>query len=190
MRRADELLGRLALAGGEHTALRRLSKGNAQKVALAQAVLVRPELLVLDEPWSGLDAFVHDVLADLIREVADGGGAVVFTDHRASVVRANASTIYEIGAGRLRQVAAVATRAESAAEVVVSPGGEGPPLDVDWSAFAGVTEVARHGTTVTVRVAGERCDALLLAVIHGGWSVISVRRTTAAGTPGRDEEIR
>jgi ABC-type multidrug transport system ATPase subunit len=52
--RGDQLLDRLALAGGKHSPLRTLSKGNAQKVALAQALLVAPQLLVLDEPWSGI----------------------------------------------------------------------------------------------------------------------------------------
>jgi ABC-type multidrug transport system ATPase subunit len=51
----DALLERFALVGGTRVPLRQLSKGNAQRVGLAQAVLVRPELLVLDEPWSGLE---------------------------------------------------------------------------------------------------------------------------------------
>jgi ABC-type multidrug transport system ATPase subunit len=90
--KARELLDRLALSGGETTALRTLSKGNAQKVAQAQALLVRPQLLVLDEPWSGLDASAHGVLAELLDEVAAGAGAVVFTDHRAPMPTAVAGS--------------------------------------------------------------------------------------------------
>jgi ABC-type multidrug transport system ATPase subunit len=52
--RSDELLERLALAGGADTPMRKLSKGNAQKVALAQALVEPPELPVLDEPWGSV----------------------------------------------------------------------------------------------------------------------------------------
>jgi ABC-2 type transport system ATP-binding protein len=79
--RALALLDQLALAGGIRTPIRALSKGNAQKVALAQALLVPPDLLVLDEPWSGLDTAAHQVLAALLRDVLADGGTVVYTDH-------------------------------------------------------------------------------------------------------------
>ncbi|MFB6894281.1 ATP-binding cassette domain-containing protein [Kitasatospora sp. NPDC056327] len=99
--RAGRLLDRLALAGGADAALRTLSKGNARKVALAQALLVPPDLLVLDEPWSGLDAAAHGVLADLIGETAAGGGTVVFTDHREAVAAARATTVGAVAGGRV-----------------------------------------------------------------------------------------
>ncbi len=93
--RADQLLDRLALVGGKHSPLRTLSKGNVQKVALAQALLVAPQLLVLDEPWSGLDASAHRTLAAIIAEVAGCGGVVVFTDHHETI---SASHSYVIDA--------------------------------------------------------------------------------------------
>ncbi|MFK0017368.1 ATP-binding cassette domain-containing protein [Streptomyces sp. NPDC091027] len=86
--RAGRILDRLALVGGKHAPLRSPSKGNAQKVALAQALPVDPGLLVLDEPWSGLDADAHGVLAEIMTEVAASGGTVVFTDHRECHARA------------------------------------------------------------------------------------------------------
>ncbi|MEJ3750123.1 ATP-binding cassette domain-containing protein [Actinomycetes bacterium KLBMP 9797] len=99
--RADALLELLSFVDGG--SLRHLSKGNAQKVALVQALLVPPHLLVLDEPWSGLDAAAHEVLADLIDEVAGRGGAVVFTDHREAVVDGVATDRYHISEGRVRR---------------------------------------------------------------------------------------
>lgn len=71
--RSDGLLDRLALEGGADTPMRKLSKGNAQKVALAQALLEPPQLLVLDEPWSRLDATAHGTLSELLTETAASG---------------------------------------------------------------------------------------------------------------------
>jgi ABC-type multidrug transport system ATPase subunit len=79
--------------------LRHLSKGNAQKVAIAQALLSPPGLLVLDEPWSGLDAAAHTTLRELIGEVAAAGGAVVLTDHRETV---GAAVVHRLDRGVLR----------------------------------------------------------------------------------------
>lgn len=100
-RRAAQLLERLALAGGGRSALRTLSKGNTQKVALAQALLVPPRLLVLDEPWAGLDTAAGRVVGDLIADVATAGGAVLFTEHRTEPVAATATVVLELADGRI-----------------------------------------------------------------------------------------
>jgi ABC-type multidrug transport system ATPase subunit len=169
--RADELLSRLTLVGGADTALRRLSKGNAQKVALAQALLVPPELLVLDEPWSGLDVSAHGVLGDIIGDVRDQGGRVVFTDHREAVTSAYATRTYRIDGGRLtvdaagRDLARVELR-RAAADAV------------DLATRPGVVDVRERDRSVTVlTVSGEHCDALLRAALSGSWSVVAVRRS-------------
>lgn len=99
--RAERLLDRLVLPDGSEAPMGILSKGNAQKVAVAQALLAKPGLLVLDEPWSGLDASAHGVLAELMTEVADAGGAVVFTDHREAITRAYATRTYLVAGGRV-----------------------------------------------------------------------------------------
>jgi ABC-type multidrug transport system ATPase subunit len=101
--RADELLEQLKLEPGPDFAIRDLSKGNAQKVAVAQSLMTRPELLILDEPWSGLDTSAHGILSDLITETAVAGTAVVFTDHREAITRTEVSQRYEIEGGRVRK---------------------------------------------------------------------------------------
>jgi ABC-type multidrug transport system ATPase subunit len=168
--RARSLLDTLTLAGGSGTSLRRLSKGNAQKVALAQALLVPPHLLVLDEPWSGLDTSAHDVLVDLIAGVAEGGGAVMFTDHRDAVVRANASTVYRIAGGALSLVDDGSLVAS--VELAVAR----QAVEVDWKRLPGVLGVAEERDAVSLEVADEHCDELLYTAIRSGWSVRSVRR--------------
>ncbi|MBN6033909.1 ATP-binding cassette domain-containing protein [Amycolatopsis sp. 195334CR] len=75
-----ELLERLGFSGGLSTPMSRLSKGNAQKVGLVQALTSGAELLVLDEPWSGLDVGVRPVLTTEITALSRTT-AVVLTDH-------------------------------------------------------------------------------------------------------------
>ena len=62
-----------------------LSKGSAQKVGLAQALLAPVGLLVLDEPWSGLDAGARAAVPGVVREVVGRGGSVVVADHQQQV---------------------------------------------------------------------------------------------------------
>ena len=74
--------GRLGIDGFHATRLPDLSKGTAQKVGLAQALLVPPELLVLDEPWEGLDAASRGLVPSIVAEVRGAGGVVLVSDHR------------------------------------------------------------------------------------------------------------
>ncbi|QFU86940.1 ATP-binding cassette domain-containing protein [Amycolatopsis sp. YIM 10] len=76
----EELLRRLGFSGGLSTPMSQLSKGNAQKVGLVQALTSGAELLVLDEPWSGLDVGVRPVLTDEITALVPTT-ALVLTDH-------------------------------------------------------------------------------------------------------------
>jgi ABC-type nitrate/sulfonate/bicarbonate transport system ATPase subunit len=81
----DVWLERLGLTEHRNTRLADLSKGTAQKVGLAQALLVPPGLLVLDEPWEGLDAVARALIPDIVGEVTAAGGVVLVSDHRGEV---------------------------------------------------------------------------------------------------------
>lgn len=65
--------------------LSELSKGSAQKVGLAQALMADPELLILDEPFAGLDAATRDALPELISQLAAAGTTVVVSDHQRCI---------------------------------------------------------------------------------------------------------
>ncbi|WP_107100264.1 ATP-binding cassette domain-containing protein, partial [Streptomyces albus] len=88
-----ERFGADAYAG---TRMRELSKGSSQKVAVAQALLGLPGLLVLDEAWTGLDRPARAVLDDVVRERTAAGGAVVFVDHDPSRLADACTTVLRV----------------------------------------------------------------------------------------------
>ena len=81
VQRIDALLERVELQGARGTRLRKLSKGMLQRLGLAQALLGDPELLVLDEPMSGLDPPGRKLVRDLILEQRQAGKTVLFSTH-------------------------------------------------------------------------------------------------------------
>jgi ABC-2 type transport system ATP-binding protein len=163
----DSLLERFAVVGGTRVPLRQLSKGNAQKVGLAQAVLVQPELLVLDEPWSGLDVEAHTMLGQVVTETKARGASVVFTDHRPTVVHSHADEIFRIEQGKL----APDTMQYTGPDVRILLHGPGVG---DWQAEPGVVSAVFSGRGVELTVAAERSDAVLLLALRRGWSVREV----------------
>ena len=84
-RTVDDWIERLLLSEHADTRLPDLSKGTAQKVGLAQALLVPPGLLVLDEPWEGLDAQARTLIPQIVTEVTSAGGTVLISDHRGEI---------------------------------------------------------------------------------------------------------
>jgi ABC-type uncharacterized transport system ATPase subunit len=159
----DPLLERLALVGGSTAPLRTLSKGNAQKVGLAQAVLVRPDLLILDEPWSGLDVATHAILGELVDETRARGASVVFTDHRPQVVHDHADVVHLMDQGRL-----TADSAQPATRIVLRGNG------TDWADEPGVRHTVTEGGQVVLTVEAGSVDAVLLRALKDGWSVREV----------------
>jgi ABC-type multidrug transport system ATPase subunit len=93
---------RLLLTEHLGTRLADLSKGTAQKVGLAQALMVRPGLLVLDEPWEGLDAAARQLIPGIVREVTEAGGAVLVSDHRGEIAGLPEALRWTVADGTVR----------------------------------------------------------------------------------------
>lgn len=70
----------------ENRKLETLSKGNQQKVQLAQTLLCNPDIIILDEPFSGLDPVNAQILKDVIKEQIQEGKLVIFSSHQMSYV--------------------------------------------------------------------------------------------------------
>ena len=79
-------LARMGVEEYENRKLETLSKGNQQKVQLAQTLLCNPDIVILDEPFSGLDPVNAQILKDVIKEQIDEGKIVIFSSHQMSHV--------------------------------------------------------------------------------------------------------
>ena len=119
-RGADEWLERLGAAPYAAQPLRVLSKGMCQKVAIAQALVSRPGLLVLDEAWTGLDQAARGALDTAIAERLADGGSVMFVDHEQERLAGRISERWRLGdGGRVSVVPGGGTGAQPARDVVV-----------------------------------------------------------------------
>jgi ABC-2 type transport system ATP-binding protein len=100
-READRWLDALGLGDRKASRLDDLSHGNQQRVQLAAALVHAPDLLVLDEPFSGLDPIAMDSMSELLGGIARGGAAVLFSSHQLDVVEHLCEDVVVIDAGRV-----------------------------------------------------------------------------------------
>jgi ABC-2 type transport system ATP-binding protein len=98
---AGSWLGRLDLEERAHDRVIALSHGNQQRVQLAVALVHRPELLVLDEPFSGLDPTAVDALSATLRAEAGRGTAVLFSSHQLELVEQLCDEVIILEEGRM-----------------------------------------------------------------------------------------
>jgi len=100
-RSATALLERFGLADRARDRVEQLSLGNQQRVQLAAALVHDPSVLVLDEPFSGLDPVGVDAMAAVLRERVDAGAALMFSSHQLDLVERLCDAVAIIRAGRL-----------------------------------------------------------------------------------------
>jgi ABC-2 type transport system ATP-binding protein len=98
---ADRWLDALGLTGRAAARLDDLSHGNQQRVQLAAALVHDPALLVLDEPFAGLDPFAMDSMQQLLMQVARAGATVLFSSHQLDVVEHLCEDVIVINSGRI-----------------------------------------------------------------------------------------
>jgi ABC-2 type transport system ATP-binding protein len=98
---AADWLERLDLAERAASKVEELSHGNQQRAQLAVALLHKPDLLVLDEPFAGLDPVAVQVLADVLRGEAARGAAVLFSSHQLELVEDICEAVAIIDRGRI-----------------------------------------------------------------------------------------
>ena len=98
---ARRWMDRLGLAGRADSRIDRLSHGNQQRVQLAVALVHDPDLLVLDEPFAGLDPIAVDALAALMHELCGAGTTVLFSSHQLDLVEHLCEDVVILDKGRV-----------------------------------------------------------------------------------------
>jgi len=110
-RRVSEVVDQVRLGHKRREPLRSLSKGMLQRVGIAQAILNTPQLLILDEPMSGLDPTGRHAMRELIRTLRTAGATVIFSSHVLPDAEALCDRVGILTNGRIREV--VDLRADS-----------------------------------------------------------------------------
>ncbi len=96
----DEWMARLGMEGWDNKKVEALSKGMSQKVQFVAAVISKPSLLILDEPFSGLDPVNAESLKDAVLEMRRRGATVVFSTHDMATAEKMCDRIFMIFKGR------------------------------------------------------------------------------------------
>lgn len=169
-RKVDELLEMVSMVDARRLPLGKFSKGMLQRIGLAQALINDPQLVILDEPMSGLDPIGRRDVRDIILRLREDGKTVFFSTHILPDVEMICDRVGILVRGRLRAVGAVHELVGAASVTSVE-------VVVEGVAEAGLQEVTRLGGTVVrrghqvlIKLEGETGVSALLDVVrrHAG----------------------
>lgn len=165
---AEEWMERLGIAERRDDAVQKLSLGNQQRVQLAAALLHDPMVLVLDEPFSGLDPVAVDVMSEVLREKCSSGVPVMFSSHQLDLVERICDRVGIVRSGEMVANGSVDDlRGEAPAQLVV----HAPDAPLGWAdAVPGVrcAEYRGDGHTVLELVAHADEQPVLQAALRTG----------------------
>jgi ABC-2 type transport system ATP-binding protein len=189
---ADEWLERLGATDYARAPLRTLSKGMCQKVVIAQALLSRPGLLVLDEAWTGLDQAARGVLDAAVAERLAAGGTVLYVDHDPARLANRVDERWQLSGGAVVSVEADVRRSEPPPGMTVTielAGVEAGSLSrlaelEGVLAVSAASKVDQHRQTCTVQLTatGAGSDAVLRELL--AWDGVHVVTVRTAADPG------
>jgi ABC-2 type transport system ATP-binding protein len=172
-RRVDEVLAEVHLDPKRRARLRTLSKGTLQRLGIAQAILNRPRLLILDEPMSGLDPAGRHHMRELVRALGRAGTTIIFSSHVLPDAEALCDRVGILSRGRLRDVVTMSRDADPAAYLLAVRHVTGETL-ASLSRLAGSAPTV-DGDTWRVQLAGpEAVHAALDAVCRASGAIESL----------------
>ena len=181
--RVTRWLERLELGKWTDAKVESLSKGMQQKVQFIATVLHEPDLLILDEPFSGLDPLNADVLRDIVREQKDAGRTILFSTHLmehaeqlcdALCILARSERVLE---GSLTDVKTRARDARNAYRVEIAREGGAPPAALATGPGMVVTRLTGRGGAFDVELEpGRGTGDLLRKLVDAGEEIVHFER--------------
>jgi ABC-2 type transport system ATP-binding protein len=180
----DELLARVGIADAADRTAGGYSKGMRQRLALAMALVGRPQLLILDEPSSGLDPSGAKEMREIVRAEADRGATVFFSSHVLGQVEAVCDRVGIMREGSLvaeDSMDALRDAVGGGERLVVSVAGDAAAVDLAAvRAVAGVSSVEAVDGEVVVSCDADAKTAVVGAVEDGGATVENFRTEEAS----------
>ena len=170
-RSVDGWLERLGLAGRAGDRLDALSHGNQQRVQLIAALVGDPVLLVLDEPFAGLDPIAMDAMGALLSEVAAGGVTVLFSSHQLDLVQDLCQDVVIIDHGRIVLAGDLAELRAKVPQRFVDIRYRGPAPD--WPQLAPLELVESKDGQARLRAGRDTDLAAVLATVQDRADIVS-----------------
>ncbi|MFI1461905.1 ABC transporter ATP-binding protein [Nocardia carnea] len=137
-----------------------MSHGNRQKVGIVQAFMTEPDVLLLDEPTTGLDPLVQREFLAMVREFRDNGCTVFLSSHVLSEVEAVADSVGMLRRGRLIDVGTVAEFTGRTLRRLDVTFGARPPDPAGLRGLAGVRQVREDSQRMQIEVQGSTAELL------------------------------
>ena len=162
--RVDEVIEQVQLGHKRRAALRSLSKGTLQRVGIAQAILNHPQLLILDEPMSGLDPVGRHAMRELIRALHRAGTTVIFSSHILPDAEVLCDRVAILTQGKLREVIDLGA-GEGGRVYQLTVAGLGAETLATLARIAG-SAPTRNGTGWRVRLPGSAAVGPALDVVR------------------------
>jgi len=171
-RSVDGWLERVGLAGRAGERLDALSHGNQQRVQLVAALVNQPELVILDEPFSGLDPIAMTTMAGILTECARDGATVLFSSHQLDLVADLCEDVVIIDSGRAVLAGPLDDLRASVPERFVDVRFRGPAPD--WSRVPAVEAAVPGDGRARLRVRSVADIGAVVAAAAGGTEILSV----------------
>ncbi|MFC4601538.1 ATP-binding cassette domain-containing protein [Cohnella hongkongensis] len=171
-RRIADLMETFRLPNGKGR-LDTFSKGMLQKVNLMQALLEEPDLLLLDEPLSGLDTGTQEELMQTLARLNSGGMAIVFSTHEPELVDRLADRVVMLENGKVESISAPRSRTSKACVAIVFTLDD-ETAETVFGAAEGVLLTYKERGMWAVHIEAGRSDRFLGSVLAAGGSIRSV----------------